>query len=910
MKYLFSVLTVISLFFAAPTGTTALSIDPNKLETHKYSTNNQTDEWITYHSQELGYEFQYPSNWVLEVGTSTGYPYVTLRDPVPQTLLPASLEIGQGAFIEISAEKYTAVVPVDEYVRNNVRPVFGENGELLNVITEAGTSTAWGVEGYYFIHRRGSLVQQNHAGLLPYSESSMLLQIMLTVLDSTQANDYANTYNKIVESLVVSKTTHFPEPQTGTTEEFGNNVLDSASLTGGATQADSYSSTHYLTLPFFSHTDMKVQQGWVSSFDADHYGIDYIKGEFDDSDTWQSFDVLAAADGEACVNCTSRQGNAVWIKHIVNNKPFYTYYGHLETYDSSIPVGSQANTITVKRGQKIGTAGYTGSQVGWTHLHFHSYVNVDDALAITDPYDINPDPTKSQSETRSPYYPNSTYTSMGPNHLFTSDPPSYFGGGTDSSEGGGHTVDVVEIIDSSGSMSWNDPNGQRRNAAKTFVDTSIEGDFVGVVDFDSFARLASPLVRLPENRQSLFSAIDTIDESGGTNLGVGLQAGCDTLINSASSNARKGAIFLTDGQGSYNGQADCYSSRGWSIYAFGLDDADDTLLTDIATSTGGEYKRLAATNLACEFQRVRNKISGIGASPCQSVYIHPHQFIFYLLRVLSGQAQITMSTSWGGSDVEMSLTSPSGRIIDRNTIAEDVIHDVSGTHEVFTIINPEPGEWKVALFGADVPVSGEEVVFGFTSIPQEEQNQPTFADVPADHWARTFIETLYRAGITEGCTTNPLQYCPNVSVSRAQMAVFLERGIHGPAYAPPDVGGSTGFGDVPASYWAAAFIKQLAADGITSGCGSGNYCPESPVTRAQMAVFLLRSKYGASYTPPDIGAGTGFGDVPASYWAAAFIKQLVAEGITVGCGGGNYCPESPVTRDQMAVFLVRTFSLP
>jgi hypothetical protein len=76
-----------------------------------------------------------------------------------------------------------------------------------------------------------------------------------------------------------------------------------------------------------------------------------------------------------------------------------------------------------------------------------------------------------------------------------------------------------------------------------------------------------------------------------------------------------------------------------------------------------------------------------------------------------------------------------------------------------------------------------------------------------------------------------------------------------------------------------------------------------------MAVFLLRAKHGASYTPPAVGAGTGFGDVPANYWAAAFIKQFVTEGITVGCGGGNYCPESPVTRGQMAVFIVRAFNL-
>jgi hypothetical protein len=77
-----------------------------------------------------------------------------------------------------------------------------------------------------------------------------------------------------------------------------------------------------------------------------------------------------------------------------------------------------------------------------------------------------------------------------------------------------------------------------------------------------------------------------------------------------------------------------------------------------------------------------------------------------------------------------------------------------------------------------------------------------------------------------------------------------------------------------------------------------------------MAVFLLRSKYGAGYIPPAVGAGTGFNDVPPGHWAAPWIKQLVTDGITLGCGGGNYCPEAPVTRAQMAVLLVRTFSLP
>ncbi len=116
--------------------------------------------------------------------------------------------------------------------------------------------------------------------------------------------------------------------------------------------------------------------------------------------------------------------------------------------------------------------------------------------------------------------------------------------------------------------------------------------------------------------------------------------------------------------------------------------------------------------------------------------------------------------------------------------------------------------------------------------------------------------------------------------------------------------------DVPTNYWAAAWIKELAAEGITGGCGNGKYCPSYPVTRDQMAVFLLRSEHGSSYNPPPVGSTTGFTDVPTNYWVAAWIKQLAAEGITGGCGNGNYCPSYSVTRDQMAVFLDKTFSIP
>jgi hypothetical protein len=186
----------------------------------------------------------------------------------------------------------------------------------------------------------------------------------------------------------------------------------------------------------------------------------------------------------------------------------------------------------------------------------------------------------------------------------------------------------------------------------------------------------------------------------------------------------------------------------------------------------------------------------------------------------------------------------------------------------------------------------------------------TFADIAYGHWAEDFVLRLYGAGITGGCGISPMMYCPEDAVTRAQMGVFLLRGVHSSSFTPPPVGAGTGFGDVPLEYWSGAWIKQLAAEGITGGCGGGYYCPEVAVTRDQMAVFLLRAKYGAAYTPPDTGVTTGFNDVPTNYWAAPWIKQLVAEGLTSGCGNGNYCPMNPVTRAQMAVFLVKTFGLP
>ena len=111
-----------------------------------------------------------------------------------------------------------------------------------------------------------------------------------------------------------------------------------------------------------------------------------------------------------------------------------------------------------------------------------------------------------------------------------------------------------------------------------------------------------------------------------------------------------------------------------------------------------------------------------------------------------------------------------------------------------------------------------------------------------------YVETVYQTDVTSGCNTSPLMYCPANAVTRQQMAVFLLKAVHGSSVRAAGCSGS--FADVPCPSQCANWIEELAAEGVTSGCGNGNYCPADPVTRQQMAVFLLKSEHGSSYTPP------------------------------------------------------------
>ena len=213
--------------------------------------------------------------------------------------------------------------------------------------------------------------------------------------------------------------------------------------------------------------------------------------------------------------------------------------------------------------------------------------------------------------------------------------------------------------------------------------------------------------------------------------------------------------------------------------------------------------------------------------------------------------------------------------------------------------------WYTGEFYVTTSGSGWRTQIGSFRIPSCRANR--FDDVLLAHPAFLYVEALAAEMITLGCSAAPPLYCPDGAVTRGDMAVFLVRGIHGVAFVPPPATGL--FADVAPGDPRAPYIEQLFQDGITKACATGplRFCPADSVTRKAMSAFLLRAEHGGAYIPPP--ASGEFEDVPPTDPFAGYIEQLALEGITTGCSTSpkRYCPEPPVSRAQMAIFLVRTF---
>jgi hypothetical protein len=128
------------------------------------------------------------------------------------------------------------------------------------------------------------------------------------------------------------------------------------------------------------------------------------------------------------------------------------------------------------------------------------------------------------------------------------------------------------------------------------------------------------------------------------------------------------------------------------------------------------------------------------------------------------------------------------------------------------------------------------------------------------------------------------------------------------------------FDDVDTAHWAYTYIETILHNGVTVGWKDNDYAPALPVKRWHMAMFLARALTGSQVFPttgtvPGMGdyncvpGGVSvFSDVAPDHQMCPAVHYIAAQQVTVGCGGGNFCPYNQVNRWQMALFLARAMT--
>jgi len=234
------------------------------------------------------------------------------------------------------------------------------------------------------------------------------------------------------------------------------------------------------------------------------------------------------------------------------------------------------------------------------------------------------------------------------------------------------------------------------------------------------------------------------------------------------------------------------------------------------------------------------------------------------------------------------IVGPARLSTDRTQAFFDIISasTVASTIKVTGIKYNTLGSASGAVF---VNVSGAGSSFGQVSNAFVGTLTPTFADVPATHWAFSAIEFLASAGIVNGRTDG--NFHPNDSITRGEFAkiICLAAGL------TPVTGGSASFSDT-SGHWAAGYIEAAKTAGLIGGYPDGTFRPNNLITRAEIAKLVV---LGAGFAT---ASGAGFSDI-ATNWAKGYIMTASNNGIVNGYSDGTFRPNNSATRAEASVMV-------
>jgi len=185
--------------------------------------------------------------------------------------------------------------------------------------------------------------------------------------------------------------------------------------------------------------------------------------------------------------------------------------------------------------------------------------------------------------------------------------------------------------------------------------------------------------------------------------------------------------------------------------------------------------------------------------------------------------------------------------------------------------------------------------FAVFAVGKQTSSQSALSDI-SGHWGESAILSAVRRNFVAGYSDGTFR--PNHPITRAEFTVMLVKALQlegaGQAFSFVDrdrIGG-----------WAKQAIASAVQAGIVSGYNDGTFRPNARITRAEMAVMLVKAL--RLTVAPD--ATTGFEDdrdIPE--WAKGAVETIYAQGIVSGRSGNKYAPKQDMTRAEALTVIMR-----
>lgn len=271
-------------------------------------------------------------------------------------------------------------------------------------------------------------------------------------------------------------------------------------------------------------------------------------------------------------------------------------------------------------------------------------------------------------------------------------------------------VDVVLVIDRSGSMGDSGYMSPAKESAKQFVDLMQLNDQIGVVSFERYAQTNYALTTIESDAQKTAAkaAIAGINSGGWTCIGAGMQTAQGELSARGNEQHPWAQILLSDG---YETHSPWVASvlpgipARTDIYTIALGtDSDQALLESIARSTGGSYYLSpGADGLLAIYNLIRGKIGGSEVVANSQGALSPGGVADVSIPLDDTIGEVTVSLGWSGGSLGFTLESPDGSSIDSTVAATrpDVEFSRGGSYEFYTIDAPDAGEWTAWIRYSD-----------------------------------------------------------------------------------------------------------------------------------------------------------------------------------------------------------------